>query len=127
MLWRMLTVFAGFGYAVYDGWLEAGGVGRTAAIMSIAVFFSPTVSLYKQMRLSRFPDLNQVIVSGDDGAVQTAIAGAVSCALWSAYGYGQSDRWIIIPNVIGLLLSLLQLLIITHSRPQPTINHKPAF
>jgi hypothetical protein len=49
-------------------------------------------------------------VSG--GQVGMALAGLVSCSLWTFYGARQHDRWIVLPNVVGILLSCLQLYIV---------------
>lgn len=102
-LWRALLVFAGFNYAVYIGWIGSEGVGRIAAVFGVLIYALPlVVALLGRPR--RFPAL-----ASPGGTVSYSVLGAISCALWSYYGWELDDRWIIIPNLAGLLFSLLQL------------------
>ena len=115
VLWKALSVFAVFGYAVYQGWLQVNAVATT---VSVLVFSLPLLVLYKRLRLCKFPELLSDNDRRNDtnGMLYTAVAGAISCILWTAYGVSKTDRLIIIPNSIGLLFSGIQVYMIILSR-----------
>lgn len=112
VLWRALIVFAIFNYAVYQSWVGVEGVGKVAAVFAVLVYLIPLVHMQKLfLAATQYPGLGELVRVGD--IVNPAI-GSMSCALWSVFGWNQSDRWIVIPNAFGFLFCTCQVAFLLH-------------
>lgn len=91
----LLLFFAG----IQLGWLPAGWIALTACASSILMYASPLVSLKR-------------IVSSQDASVLSVPVILITlavCFVWLLYGLQLADRYVIVPNVIGTGIGLVQL------------------
>lgn len=121
VLWRSLAALAAFTVAVWRGWLGITPVGYMAIAMGIALFAVPLVSFmyrlyfYQSVNLgARWPGLGQPPHQAYRFDLPSGVMGAVSCALWTAYGYADAaDATIYVPNLCGLVFNVAQVLLAT--------------
>eukprot|EP01108_Squamamoeba_japonica_P008353 TRINITY_DN740_c0_g1_i2.p1 TRINITY_DN740_c0_g1~~TRINITY_DN740_c0_g1_i2.p1 ORF type:complete len:213 (-),score=32.48 TRINITY_DN740_c0_g1_i2:434-1072(-) len=95
----LLGVLLLFGLGVWDHVMAVQVVGLVASMLSIAVFASPLAQLAHVVRTRDTSSLSFVL----------ALASAAASASWTAFGYLVQDSHVLLPNALGLALSIAQL------------------
>ena len=80
------------------GWLSIEKLGLVATVGSLVMLGSPLSAAYR------------IFSQRDSSSLSPSIIGITlaSSAAWCAYGVSRHDRYLIIPNLIGVLLALSQ-------------------
>lgn len=99
-----LTVVAAWLVAIARGWLTLDGVGLSAMSGSVVMYAMPLVSLVRALRQVA----GAVICPASVSLEMVTVALLVSLA-WVAYGACIHDRYVLIPNALGFVLSVCQL------------------
>ena len=107
-------------YAVYRGLTIVGDddavVGKICNVTSIIVFLSPIQILYRVFREKN----NYFLIP-----IYTAWVSLFSTGCWVTYGILISDIYIQIPNIIGIILAIIQICTyIVFKRKYPTIGER---
>ena len=91
-------------------------VGKVCNVTSIIVFLSPIQILYRVFREKN----NYFLIP-----IYTAWVSLFSTGCWVAYGILISDVYIQIPNIIGIILAIIQICTyIVFKRKYPTIGER---
>lgn len=107
-------------YAVYRGLTivvdDDAVVGKICNVTSIIVFLSPIQLIYRVVREKN----NYFLIP-----IYTAWVSLLSTSCWITYGIMISDVYIMIPNIIGVILAVLQICIyIYFKKKYPTIEDR---
>ena len=109
-MFKFLGAFTVFGFAVYEGWIGEAGVGRTASIVSVAVYIVPVWSVITRLRsrdLARYPQLFEPETRSLSNDCLLAV-NTLASVTWAVYGMHLGDPWIALPNAFGFLCCLCQ-------------------
>ena len=106
-------------YAIYKGFTtvveDDSVIGRICVAASCVVFLSPVHLIYKVMRAKNY---NLI-------PIYTAFILAPSSLCWIIYGVFITDFYVILPNVIGIILATIQIVIFfKYKRNFPGIGEK---
>lgn len=95
---------------------RAGAIGACSTLVCVCMFAAPLSTLSEVVRTRSSASLYAPLT----------LAQVSNCALWTVYGVGVGDVWVVSPNVTGLLLGLVQaaLLALYPSRARETPDEK---
>lgn len=105
LFWVIVCMLGCSSYAMLgmSGFIDraavADGLGFVATIVCVVMFASPLSTLRTVLATKSSESMNLPMVT----------AGSLCAGSWLAYGLLVQDSWIMIPNVLGFSLSLIQL------------------
>ena len=107
-------------YAVYRGLTivvdDDAVVGKICNVTAIIVFLSPILIIYRVLK----EKYNYYLIP-----IYTALVSLFSTSCWVVYGIMISDVYIMIPNIIGIILAIIQIVVFTICKKKyPTIPSK---
>ena len=107
-------------YAVYRGLTivvdDDAVVGKICNVTAIIVFLSPIQLIYRVLREKN----NYFLIP-----IYTAWVSLFSTSCWVTYGIMITDVYLMIPNIIGIILAIIQIVIyIIFKKKYPTIEER---
>lgn len=85
-------------------WIET--IGLLASFMAVVMFVSPLDQIRNILRIKKSDEVTPVLY----GAM------VINCSLWTVYGLGISNWFIVMPNAIGVMLGMVTLGVIFRYR-----------
>ena len=90
-------------------------IGKICNITAIIVFLSPIQLIYRVIKEKNF-----ILIP-----IYTAYVSLVSASCWVTYGFLIMDYYVVFPNVIGIILAVVQIFVYwNYRRHYPTIGEK---
>lgn len=77
-------------------------IGLMASIFAVVMFVSPIAQIQNIRKIGKSDEVSPVMY----------MAMVVNCSLWTIYGVGISNWYILTPNAIGIVLGILTLTVI---------------
>ena len=107
-------------YATYRGLTivvdDDAVIGKICIVTSIVVFLTPAYLIYKVIKEKN----NYILIQ-----IYTAWGSLISYGFWVLYGIVIKDVYIMIPNVMGIVLAIIQICIYTiFKKKYPTLGEK---
>jgi len=81
-------------------------VGLLASIFAVVMFVSPVAQIRNIMKIKKSDEVSPVLY----------MAMVVNCSLWTIYGFGINNWYILTPNSIGAILGVITLIVIYNYR-----------
>lgn len=85
-------------------WIET--IGLLASCMAVVMFVSPLDQIRNIVKIKKSDEISPVLY----------VAMVLNCSLWTVYGLGISNWFIVMPNAIGVVLGMVTLGFIFHYR-----------
>ena len=116
---QLLTIFGLSGTLLWliginRGWIKLDGVGFSAMTASVVMFAAPLTAIYGILRNHFSGGLNKprkrmnIWLPRDGLALGMILISLAVSGSWFAYGLVIQDKFVVIPNGLGLLMSFLQ-------------------
>lgn len=78
-------------------WIET--IGLLASFMAVVMFVSPLDQIRNIIKIKKSDEVSPVLY----GAM------VINCSLWTVYGWGITNWFIVMPNAIGFVLGIVTL------------------
>ena len=106
-----LALYRGLLYTINDDSI----IGKICNGTSIVVFLSPIQLIYRVIK-----EKNYFLIP-----IYTAYVSFIASSCWVTYGVFIKDIYVILPNIIGILLAIIQIIVYTnYKRKYPSIGEK---
>jgi uncharacterized protein with PQ loop repeat len=81
-------------------------IGLIASLFALLVFISPLAQIHKIFKIKKSDEVSPVIY----------MSMIINCLLWTVYGFGINNWYILTPNAVGVVFASVTLIVIYRYR-----------